>query len=119
MTLEAQVTSLELSKRLKDLGVRQESLFFWQEWPNIGNKLVRFGDPIYDLVVHPEGETWCSAFTVAELLLLINQKNSALIITLQSTGGRWFIPPVASFPHFSGETAADALASMIIHVWSL
>lgn len=33
MNIESQVTSLELSKKLKDLGVKQDSLFYWYKNP--------------------------------------------------------------------------------------
>lgn len=70
MKLETQVVSLELAKKLKDLGVKQESLFAW-----VGSK--HRGEDYFFLVysddsqfggVYPRetGEDY-SAFTVAEL----------------------------------------------------
>lgn len=58
MKLEQQVCSLELSKRLKELGVKQNSHFSWEEL---------FGKPEYRLDVTIHGEHRVSAFTVAEL----------------------------------------------------
>jgi hypothetical protein len=64
MKLETQVCSLELAKRLKELGVKQESAFGWYDTDLAGPQLVsrksesplarKYGDPI-------------AAFTVAEL----------------------------------------------------
>ena len=62
--LEQQVCSLELAKRLKELGVKQESLFHWQP---------SYYDRKTMVVVAENAEDWSddvesySAFTVAEL----------------------------------------------------
>jgi hypothetical protein len=56
VNLEDQVCSLELSKRLKELGVRQGSLFFWTS-----------GGVASRLEALPILEINYSAFTVAEL----------------------------------------------------
>ena len=70
MKLEQQVTSLELSKKLKELGVKQESLWWWVKW----NKKVhtKGNFPIswqVELAPHKKCKS-ISAFTVAELLEL-------------------------------------------------
>lgn len=70
MKLEQQVISLELSKRLKELGVKQESLFQWKhntestsgsidDWV-----LTQYGTVPYEI----NSDYHASAFTVAELL---------------------------------------------------
>ncbi len=64
MKLEKQVTSLELSKKLKELGVKQESLFYWVSHFN-GDELVFENDEhnFYKSVWKERS----SAYTVAEL----------------------------------------------------
>jgi hypothetical protein len=75
MKLEDQVVSLELAKRLKELGVRQESVCYWTErWqlgePDDKTVGVRFAsNPDFSgtpYSYHAERDL-CSAFTVAEL----------------------------------------------------
>ena len=67
MKLEQQVCSLELAQKLKELGVKQESLFYWT-YSNM------FGNITFYLQYFPEIEGGydglendVSAFTVAEL----------------------------------------------------
>jgi hypothetical protein len=65
MKLESQVTSLEISKRLKELGVKQESYFVWM---NIRNGDIELWDKtmLSDYSTSVQVEV-ASAFTVAEL----------------------------------------------------
>lgn len=101
MTLEQQVTSLELSKKLKELGMKQESLFYWWGWfperpypqpEGFGENYeteqahkdqewkVSLKENVYDLETRSwKGMYTCtltevSAFTVAELGELLPQK---------------------------------------------
>jgi hypothetical protein len=72
MKLENQVTNLEISKRLKELGIPQCSYFKWTDWHN---GVLNFGQPSenfrgeWHVVTTPVwlDETVVSAFTVAEL----------------------------------------------------
>lgn len=68
MKLEQQVVSLELAKRLKELGVKQESLYVYYH-NGLGDgvwKLGNWNEPIPPHVAEPNGPV-VSAFTVAEL----------------------------------------------------
>jgi len=56
MKLENQVSSLELSKKLKELGINQESLFKWHGEKNN-----------WEIKLSTETSSNISAFTVAEL----------------------------------------------------
>ena len=71
MNIENQVCSLELSKRLKELGVKQESVFWWRWWiPRQGSTYIHDG---WKLNIYKGSNTEAdqhkaiSAFTVAEL----------------------------------------------------
>lgn len=68
MKPEQQVTSLEISKKLKELGVKQNSLFYWQSFNDFKDKaILSYGKEF-------SKADSISAFTVAELgELLPNQ----------------------------------------------
>lgn len=72
MELEDQVVSLELSKKLKELGVKQESIFSWLQYPH-----TRAGEPneweLSYTKLPVDNPLWVSAFTVAELGEMLKQ----------------------------------------------
>lgn len=81
MKLEDQIVSLELAKKLKELGVKQESVFYWQVYydgednPVLEYKPKSTSGWETDLgdAEHPENLRYFSAFTVAELLQLLKE----------------------------------------------
>jgi hypothetical protein len=119
MKFERQVCSLELAKKLKELGVRQEGIHTWQR---------RRHDKQYELDPGGSFETadddaWFSAFTVAELgemlpASVVSGKTEFDAARL----GRWVAAQTegsSGYFHGDGEyanTEADARAKMLIHL---
>ncbi len=66
MKLEQQLTSLSLSKRLKELGVPQDSLFWWVDWSAEQHPEGSHGWYLENSP-HYKGCESISAYTVAEL----------------------------------------------------
>ena len=116
MKLEKQVVSLELAKKLKELGVPQTAHFEWQKWKTEGSRKIEWE-------VH-EGygdftEDWYSAFTVAELGEML-QTDQGLLIPVP-VDGRWNAPSpkngqVVNLGRRVNITEADARAKMLIYL---
>ena len=76
MKLEHQVTNLEMSRKLKELGVKQESYFVWvdrfpvfNDQPHIASR-IEFQQRLTTSILSVEAQAlvgWYSAFTAAEL----------------------------------------------------
>lgn len=132
MKLEQQVVSLELAKRLKELGVKQESYAYWWPVPKMdGVAVVPDG---YDLTPGNHGrfygnERIISAFTVAELGEMLPQAIRVLgkeylrhIGT--SLDDQWFVVYVKENDHNNNaplkimmcHKESDARAKMLIHL---
>lgn len=113
MKLDDQVCSLELAKRLKELGVKQNALFSW-------NKYGTF----FTQQMEPE-DSPISAFTVSELgeMLPTEDEQNYTVVTYRGPSGFWFCD-LTNFKGESGlypkvireDTEADARAKMLIHL---
>ena len=119
MKLEDQVCALCLAKRLKELGVEQESLYHWidnrdcEEYHWIDNRdceddTCNDCKDKYELIQDNEGLEYCSysAFTVAELGEHINWRAMLLLGCPEDMA--WFVD--------DRTTEADSRAKMLIHL---
>jgi len=112
MTNEDHLTSLELSKHLKKLGVKQESVWYWWKAGHIFVEEARYA-----------GRQWeklASAFTVAELGELLPDD---FYTTKDTTTGKtiWGCAHYTSsykleYPLLEANTEADARAKMLIYL---
>ena|SRR5258708_4404260 len=118
MKIEEQVTNLELSKKLKELGVKQESLYYWGKagmlgWQINNANYARSRWSIFHII---------SAFTVAELGKLlpdtIEVNNTHWTLTIEkSFTGSWDVR-YGNEVRVSGkaDTEADTRAKMLIYL---
>lgn len=139
MNLESQVCSLDLAKRLKELGVKQKSLFYWVSENSIASKqdVYSFIDDEY-YCGSPEGigdvyeiKFVYSAFTSSELLeilphcfekndieygIIINKCNRKWWITYDthSMDNDWYRNEILI--EIYDENLCNALAKMLIHL---
>jgi len=68
MKLENQVVSLELEKKMKELGFKQESIWFWQEYKSGGGCIYLLPKKeVKGFIGKTEVCDYYSAYTVAEL----------------------------------------------------
>lgn len=122
MELSKQVCSLELAQKLKELGVKQESLFYYEKYPDIEYSNV----PRYC-----ESGQWdkdsISAFTVAELGEMlpndyqVSDDSYAWFKTSKDMWDKWTVAYEQFTPtekqHFqTADTEADARAKMLCYL---
>lgn len=108
MKLKYQVCSLELSKKLKELGVKQESLFSWDESQS---------SPLFSHISFicngiGDNKHICCAFTASELIEMMPYYSYEIIKSI-----RW-IDVSCEFLEisFKCETLCNTLAKMFIHL---
>lgn len=132
MKLEQQVTSLEISKKLKELGVKQESYFWWElQHENVlsTGSVLRVPSKIVD--VHYYNGTspktdFVSAFTVAELGEMLPEEieikeQSYWLETGKAIGNQWVIGYRKNgtrdmYYSNSDDTEANARGKMLIYL---
>ena len=112
MPLEKQLSSQELSKKLEQLGVKQESLFYWV---NDGKELGEESDRwvcVYKTWTNPENPTKpdkLSAFTSSELGEMLPEWTK-----IYFTGEHWDCE--SGDVHYKADTMVDSMAKMLIHL---
>lgn len=98
MPLEKQVVSLDLAKRLKELGVKQESVWYWVYFDGMSKWIV---EP--DLFYGDKKVERYSAFTVVELYALLKPYMS----------GELVIPWSTEPDHLADELAAKLVKTLL------
>jgi|SRR5579872_7035958 len=143
VNLENQVCSLELSKRLKELGVKQESLVYWlnvqhcvhmkvkengwevetdENGNNIIDKIdyrIELGNPF---AWNIDKDNCWSAFTVSELSEMLPENTNIFMLKVKDITPTWFCEAgecngeTTNWEQTSDVIQANAIAKMIIYL---
>jgi len=131
MTLSSQVVSLELAQKLNELGVKQESLYYWHEsYRGSPMSLVTEAQCAVDAIRNQTDSERISAFTVAELGEMLPGRSKRFdtincALRLDQTIGSmhrvfYFDEDKGVFTGILheeyGDTEADARAKMLIYL---
>jgi uncharacterized protein YaeQ len=115
MTLEQQTVSLPIAQKLKELGVKQESLCCWYTGTKPATLWREDALEVQSQFFNLEKYTY-AAFTVAELGELLTKANYNWQ-TAKFKNGRWFIADyVAELPNAEADTEADARGKMLVYL---
>ena len=125
MKLEDQVTNLELSKKLKELGVKQESYFYWVITMSCDYHISIYDGELPEIL---KSRNDCySAFTVAELgemlpFSIFNQYGNNLYLELDKFQGELWNYYYSGADHYDlddknyEKSEADARAVLLIRL---
>jgi hypothetical protein len=113
MDLKNQVCSLELAKKLKELRVKQESLFYWSEY-----QTRRMKAPKWAIMYEEHGTDWYSAFTVAELGEMLPPGYHSVKVSAGKEFMVFFYEAEHSYMDYAQteNTEADARAAMLVYL---
>lgn len=137
--IEKHVTSLELSKRLKELGALQESYFFWHEFnladfeegESVGTLRPEMEWHLTSSSLNTDGAGHCSAFLASELGEMLPPAWYRTHVWLQITrqwnqeaknhAGKWIAaydpePSYDQIGPFMEDSMPNALAKLLIHL---
>lgn len=122
LPLEKQVVSLELAKRLKELGAPQDSLFVYRHWRGCGQVIVdkkkeKYFDYPHYRKIKPQTSVICAAYTVAELGELLRNGRVPMSISREEDKlRRWLCTSYRTniSTTFNADTEADARALCLI-----
>lgn len=119
MKIEEQVVSLKLAKQLKELGVKQDSIYFWVDINDDDKpEAILFNN---DELLSNEGANCYSAFTVAELGEMLPSIDVFTFKNSEQNGYLCLYKPfmvdtkMKAWHAEFGEIEADARAKMLIY----
>lgn len=126
MKPEKQVTPFAQARRFKELGVKQQSLFYWgteSTYPKgddpVETPVLYYYEGIIEWGIEPASvDGLYAAYTVAELGVMLPDKIEGYVYGFNRTigSGSWWIKEDDDIKYFTGRGEAESRAALLIHL---